>query len=180
MVPPSPGSDFIPSAAAAPSRASSPTFYPPYPASFSDDSHELELSSAEFSSHLSHSSSTSAAAVPTSFTPFGLVIPGPFPPTDTAAVGKLSSPPFTNLGFQLKNLKLRRNSHSRNDSFSKSDEMKLRLALAREVGGGMDVRVDKGYVYQGGSMANVKLHLKRLSRGLKDLVMINTNGKRRS
>lgn len=191
MSPPNLGLDFVSTAATislnpTSSRASSPMFYPPYPASFSDDSHELP-SCAEFSSYShSHSGSTTSAV---SFTPFGLVIPLPPPPSSEPASGSGSgseagigkqkpSMSIPSLNLKMK-MKFRRNSDT---MFSKSDEIRLRLALAREVGGGMDVKVDKGYVYQdqggsgGSSMANVKMQMRRLSKGLKDLVMV----KRRS
>jgi hypothetical protein len=140
-----------------PSRASSPAFYYPYPASFSDDSHEL--SSVELA-QFSHYSS----GVP-SFTPFGLVFPSP--PTETAASTTASSK--SRFSFSSLKGKLRRNSDTM--MFSKSDEINLRMALAKEVGG-TDVKVDKGYVHQGKAMVNVRLHVRRWSRGLKDLVTV--------
>lgn len=75
-------------------------------------------------------------------------------------------------GFRLPSIKgrFRRNSET---AFSKSDEMKIRLALARKVGGETGVEGDERYVYRGGGMTNVKTHMRRLSRGFKDFVMIN-------
>ncbi|KAF9072594.1 hypothetical protein BDP27DRAFT_1400775 [Rhodocollybia butyracea] len=162
------------------SRASSPVFYPgPYPASFSDDSHELSTTDSYTQSQFSSTS----VAVP--FTPFGVILP---PPTDhtttvtattTAATGLNHSSPsgirISSLTSSLKS-KFRRNSEQVT-MFSKSAEIELRLALAREVGQlrPNDNGYDKGYVYQSGGgigMMNVKMYLRRLSREVKDFLVV--------
>ncbi|KAJ4480230.1 hypothetical protein J3R30DRAFT_3701648 [Lentinula aciculospora] len=139
------------------SLASVPGFYPPYPRSFYDDSHEF--SGGEFTQF---STLDPSVATPP-FVPFGLILPSPMPS------------PSTNSGFQFSSIKakFRRNSET---AFSKSDEMKLRLALAREVGsaaGMVDAGADDGYEYQRSrGMVNVKFHMRRLSKELKDFVTI--------
>ncbi|KAJ3807615.1 hypothetical protein EV368DRAFT_79334 [Lentinula lateritia] len=141
------------------SRTSSLAFQPPYPASFSDDSHEFSI--AEFSQFTQLGTTTS-----TPFRPFGVVPSSPF----VHAPSRRSS--SARSGFRLPSIKgkFRRNSET---AFSKSDEMKIRLALARKVGGETGVGGDEGYVYRSGGMTNVKMHLRRLSRGLKDFVLLN-------
>ncbi|KAJ3743938.1 hypothetical protein DFH05DRAFT_1133272 [Lentinula detonsa] len=144
-------------------RVSSPVLQPPYPASFYDDS--FELSGAELSQFLPLGVRTNSNPP---FIPFEIVPPSPsanfyFP-------GEMSP------GFQFRSIKDKFRRNSDTTTFSKSDEMKLRLALARKVGGAADVGSDEGFVNESRVMANVKLHVRRLSRGLKDFVNI----KRRS
>ncbi|KAJ4489844.1 hypothetical protein C8R41DRAFT_386021 [Lentinula lateritia] len=144
------------------SQTSSPAFQPPYPASFCDDSHEFSI--AEFSQF-----SPLGATTSTPFRPFG-VVPSSPSAHDFSPPSRRSSLALS--GFRLPSIKgrFRRNSET---AFSKSDEMKIRLALARKVGGETGVEGDERYVYRGGGMTNVKTHMRRLSRGFKDFVMIN-------
>ncbi|KAJ3994910.1 hypothetical protein F5050DRAFT_391873 [Lentinula boryana] len=147
-------------------RVSSPVLQPPYPASFSDDS--FELSGAELSQFLPLGLPVTTSSNNPPFIPFGIVLPSPS--------ANFTFPVEKSPGFQFRSIKDKFRRNSDTTKFSKSDEMKLRLALAREVGGAVDVGSDEGFVNESRVMENVKLHMRRLSRGLKDFVNI----KRRS
>ncbi|KIK58075.1 hypothetical protein GYMLUDRAFT_45622 [Collybiopsis luxurians FD-317 M1] len=182
------------------SRASSPTptlasafnspyVYPaPSPAPFSDDSHEL--------TSVEGSSPAASAFSPFAPSGFGLGFSWPSP---TSVMNTSPPPPSPRIPSEGKSgilklsslksrLSLRRSSYSSDSSststmtgtpapmvFTKSDEMKMRLALAREVRGcgaatdDFETEVDaEGYVYHGRTMPTLKMHVRRLSRGLKE------------
>ncbi|KAJ3872233.1 hypothetical protein F5051DRAFT_445376 [Lentinula edodes] len=109
------------------------------------------------------------ATTSTPFTPFGVVPSSPFA-HDFSPPSRGSSLALS--GFRLPSIKGKFRCISES-AFSKSDEMKIRLALARKVGGDTGVEGDERYVYRGRGMMNVKTHMRRLSRGFKDFVTIN-------
>ncbi|KAJ3826736.1 hypothetical protein F5878DRAFT_619867 [Lentinula raphanica] len=141
--------------------ASVPASLPLFPASFSDDSDEFSLADvSRFTPFNSTPRSSMNSGIP--FAPFGLVLPSSSSTNPLSDNGKPSVFRFPS----IRN-KFRRNSES---GISKADEMKLRLALAREVGSVPEMGADKDYFHEGRGLPNVKVHIRRLSRGLKEFV----------
>ncbi|KAJ3760137.1 hypothetical protein EV360DRAFT_81475 [Lentinula raphanica] len=142
--------------------ASVPASVPSFPASFSDDSDEFSLADVSHFTPLVCSPRRSSMNSGISFAPFGLVLPSSSSTNPLSDNGKPSVFRFPS----IRN-KFRRNSEN---GISKADEMKLRLALAREVGSVPEMGADKDYFHEGRGLPNVKVHVRRLSRGLKEFV----------